>query len=227
MGALPEAVRKVDFLRLVTFSEKSKFLEEVKLFDLVRVVAEVPAEELLKGLMLEVLVKLSRLIYIRSCTLLKIKEEPVIEEDEEPEDYELRERRYEFWSKLPMDNLLFDKRFLPNVVINGVTPDEKRVGITDLLKVMLKIIESELRLEEVAEKLPEVSIEEYMEEVKNYLEKVKSFKFMQFLKSKAVELKADVRKVVYYFLSVLFLSYYRICYLVQNTEEDDIEVVLI
>ncbi|NPA38842.1 MAG: hypothetical protein GXO57_00095 [Thermodesulfobacteria bacterium] len=195
--------------------------EKCNLVEVIKKLSSLSLDTFLKDFVLEVVIRISQILYWRSCRLLK--EDVFVEEPNEKDFAEERTIGYSYYKLIPLDNRLFEKRFLPSVYVE-FKEELDEVGIEFLVKVMLEVLEREAKKQEVVEVISCNSIEDYMERVKKELEVRKEIKFRSFLKEVGCFCKERVFDIVYYFLAILFLSYLRQCYLVQNSEEEDIKV---
>ena len=196
--------------------------DKCNLVEVVQKLSTLSPESYFKDLVLEFLIRLSQIIYWKSCKLLK---EKVVFEDENGEKKE-QFKGYVYYNLIPLNNCLFEKRFLPSVQVE-VRGEAEEIGIDVLIKVILKVLEREERKQEVVEVISRDSIEDYMQRIKEELEVKGEIRFKSFLKEVGCFCRDKIFDIVYYFLAILFLSYLGYCYLVQNNEEEDIRVYLL
>ncbi len=205
---------------LVKEVQRPSFVEKGNIIEAIALIKRLPIEELLKDVFLEVLIRISRIIYLRSCLLLKIKqeEEEVTTEIVRPIE---QDGLGVYHKGLLGREELYKERFFCRIEEEPLEEVYPENGVELIVRGILWVLDRMKGEVELKERLPEVSIEEYMSEVRSYLRDKGGFKFLEFLRSKKL---LDLAKVVYYFLAILFLSYARECYLVQNSEDEDIGV---
>jgi len=185
----------------------------------------------LNEIFLEFLIKLSEAIYWKSCLLLNIQSK-----EQEKEIKNLREFKFEedlikgglkYCKALSLERVLYEKIFLPcipNILEKFNERDFQKKGQKNLiLKAIISILDREEVKEEILENLTSLSIEFYLETSKEYLQRRISFTFKEMIEEKLGKMKKDnLLEVIYYFLSFLFLCFEDLCYMVQNSENEDI-----
>ncbi|QER41338.1 hypothetical protein F1847_00760 [Thermodesulfobacterium sp. TA1] len=213
------------------FTKNKQEVLKYNLSDFVSLLATVPIPKLFSGLFLELIVKLSEALYWKSCLLLNTPPKEEVNPDEEsPQEEEFfRKREFCYYQLIPFDRVLEEKIFLPQSPDIHIDPtevlskEETQQALNLLLQAFIRVLERENLKTEVLERLPHLSIEDYIEEVHQFLQKRPSFYFKEFLRTKRV----DLLKVVCYFLALLFMCFYEQCRLVQNHEQEDILVIKI
>lgn len=211
------------------FTKNKQEVLKYNLSEFVALLSTVPLPKLFSGLFLELIVKLSEALYWKSCFLLNTRpqEEPQPSEESYPEEEISIKRQFHYYNLIPLDRVLEDKVFLPKsseVQLPSdefLTSPESQQAFNLLLQALLRVLQRETLKTEVLEKLPQVSIEDYIDEVYQFLQQNTSFYFEDFLKTRNL----DVLKVVCYFLALLFMCFYEQCRLVQNSEYEDILVI--
>jgi segregation and condensation protein A len=179
----------------------------------------------LNEIFLEFLIRLSEAIYLKSCLLLNIHNgnEEKVEDLEGTSLKEILEERFNYYQALPLGRILFEKVFLSRIPYVFEKEDKKIfAGEREknlILKAILSVLSREEVKEEILKNFSTPSINFYIEDLKEYLEKKLSFSFKELIKE-----KKEVRflEVVYYFLALLFLCLEGVCYMVQNSENEDI-----
>jgi segregation and condensation protein A len=180
----------------------------------------------LNEIFLEFLIRLSEAIYLKSCLLLNIhngKEEKI----EDLEGNSLKEffleEKFNYYQALPLGRILFEKVFLSRIPYVFEREDKKSFAGEKEKNLILKAILSVLSREEVKEEILKnfsfLFIDSYLESLKEYLEKKLSFSFKELIKERK---EAEFLEIVYYFLALLFLYLEGYCYMVQNSENEDI-----
>jgi segregation and condensation protein A len=180
----------------------------------------------LNEIFLEFLIRLSEAIYLKSCLLLNIHNG----NEEKVEDLEgtslkefFLEERFNYYQALPLGRILFEKVFLSRIPYVFEKEDKKIfAGEREknlILKAILSVLSREEVKGEILKNFSSPSINFYIEDLKEYLEKKLSFSFKELIKE-----RKEVRflEVVYYFLALLFLYLEGVCYMVQNSENEDI-----
>ena len=185
----------------------------------------------LNEIFLEFLIKLSEAIYWKSCLLLSIQNKEQEKKIESLREFkfeeDLIEERLNYYKALPLERVLYEKIFLPyipNILEKFNERDFRKEEQKNLiLKAILSILDREEIKEEILENLASLSIEFYLETSKEYLQRRISFSFKEVIEEKLGKMKEDnFLKVIYYFLSFLFLCFEDLCYMVQNNENEDI-----
>lgn len=183
----------------------------------------------LNEIFLEFLIRLSEAIYLKSCLLLNIhngnKEE--IEDLEEISFKEslYLEKKFNYYRALPLERILFEKIFLGR--ISDILEKANKKKFADkgekslILRAILSILNQEEIKEEILKNFSVLSIEVYLENLKEYLEEKLSFSFKELIEEK-LEKEKNLLEIVYYFLALLFLYLEGLCYMVQNSENEDI-----
>jgi segregation and condensation protein A len=187
----------------------------------------------LNEIFLEFLIRLSEAIYLKSCLLLNVnvKEEEKLESVEAlsfEENFLFSDEKLNYYKALPLDRILFEKVFLgrlPEILENF--DKDRNLGKGErilILKAILSILNQEEIKEGVLKNFSSPSIEFYLNSLKEYLGKKISFTFKELINEKLGEKKGEEKflEVVYYFLSLLFLCFEEVCYIVQNHENEDI-----
>lgn len=187
----------------------------------------------LNEVFLEFLIRLSEAIYLKSCLLLNINvKEEKLESTEAlsfEKNFSFPEERLNYYKALPLDRILFEKVFLgrfPEILENFDKNRDLGEGKKILiLRAILSILNQEDIKEEVLKNFSSPSIEFYLKILKDYLEEKRSFTFKELINERLGEKeKGGFLEVVYYFLSLLFLCFEEVCYMVQNNENEDIIV---
>ena len=181
----------------------------------------------LSEIALELLMKVSKILHLKSQLVLS----SFFRESEETEDFPTEHSLIEPLSvELPMNRLLWEKVFLPKLsyeiferFANEVEAVE-RGDLTDLLRAMLRVLESEKMVEEVARRLPEYSVEDYIERVKEFLQKKGAFTFEELVCEIDFSSSKGLTQLIYYFLAVLFLCFQGMCSVVQQREFGEIQI---
>jgi len=179
----------------------------------------------LNEIFLEFLIRLSEAIYLKSCLLLNIHngKEEKIEDLEGTSFKEILEERFNYYKALPFGRILFEKVFLSRIPYVFEREDKKSFAGEKEKNLILKAILSVLSREEVKEEILKnfsfLFIDSYLENLKEYLEKKLSFSFKELIKERK---EAEFLEIVYYFLALLFLYLEGYCYMVQNSENEDI-----
>jgi len=179
----------------------------------------------LNEIFLEFLIRLSEAIYLKSCLLLNIHNgnEEKVEDLKGTSLKEILEERFNYYQALPLGRILFEKVFLSRIPYVFEKEDKKIfAGEREknlILKAILSVLSREEVKGEILKNFSSPSINFYIEDLKEYLEKKLSFSFKELIKE-----KKEVRflEVVYYFLALLFLCLEGVCYMVQNSENEDI-----
>lgn len=196
-------------------------------------------EQKFSWLFLEVLIKVSEFLRIKSIYLLNLYQgdtsEKISEENEIREVLEeiSLERDYaqnlyvNYGTLLPLESILWERVFLPVISIeeNEISRDlrlsfSREDLVEELVRVILRLLKEEALQLEVIERIPERSIEDYIEEILKKLNTRRSLYFKELL-----DLEIEPFQLVYYFLALLFLCFYGECVLVQNKEDEDILVL--
>ncbi len=215
-------------LRKVLSRDKISLID-LPIFDIIKIIKDIPSSKFFNDIVLEFIIKLSEAIYWKSCLLLNIPfEEPKEENIEEVK----HSKEFNYFKALTLDRILFDKIFVPEHQKNSIDDlnfkDEffNRGDINDLIKALLPILEREEMRIQFLENFSENSIDYYIEEIQEYMEDKSFFTFKEFLRERGntFEKKEFLLKVVYYFLALLFLCFYNYCILVQNNEREDIMI---
>jgi chromatin segregation and condensation protein Rec8/ScpA/Scc1 (kleisin family) len=183
---------------------------------------------LFSELFLELLIKISRILYLKSQFVLSRHLGQPEEIEESSEENPMPDP---LCIGLPLDKALWEKIFLPvpsrevfeRVAENGMTM-ESQGDLTELLKSILRILEGERMVKEVAERIPEKSIEDYIERVREILDKKGVFTFEELTSKIDFSCPEGLIHLVYYFLAVLFLCFQGICSVVQQREFGEIQV---
>ncbi|PMP98194.1 MAG: hypothetical protein C0169_00120 [Thermodesulfobacterium geofontis] len=178
---------------------------------------------------LEFLIKLSEAIYLKSCLLLNINvhngnKEEIEDLKEIPFEKSLKEKP-NYYKALSLERILFEKIFLGRIsdfpeksdIKNFKGEGEKSL----ILRAILSILNQEEIKEEMLKNFSALSIEFYLENLKKYLEEKLSFTFKGLIEEK-LEKERNFLEIVYYFLALLFLYLEGLCYMIQNSENEDI-----
>jgi len=186
----------------------------------------------LNEVFLEFLMRLSEAIYLKSCLLINtyVKSENEMETSKELkfEEYQV-EKKLNYYKALPLDRILFDRIFLSKVpeILEKISREKnlERGEKSLILKAILSILAREEFKERMQKNFSAFSIEFYMNELKKYLKEKISFSFRELIEEKVGKEKENrFAEIVYYFLSLLFLCFEEICYMIQNSENEDIVV---
>lgn len=196
-------------------------------------------EQRFSWLFLELLIRVSEFLRIKSLYLLNLYQgdisEKIADENEIREVLKevSSERNYtknlcvNYRNLLPLGNILGERIFLPVISLeeNEISKDlrlsfSKEDLVEEFVKGILRILKEEALQLEVIKKIPERSIEDYIEEILKRLNTKRSLYFRELL-----NLETDTFQLVYYFLALLFLCFYGECVLVQNKEDEDILVL--
>ncbi|MCD6490345.1 MAG: hypothetical protein J7K20_06445, partial [Thermodesulfobacterium sp.] len=180
---------------------------------------------------MEFLIKLSEAIYFKSCLLLNINSVNK-ENSEDLEESNLKEnlmeKRPNYYRALSLERILFEKIFLTKVSEDVLDNFDNKnfLGLGQkglILRAILSVLKREGVKEEILKNFSAYSIEFYLESLKDYLEKKISFSFKELIEEKLnKEENEKLLGVVYYFLSLLFLCLEDFCYMIQNSENEDI-----
>lgn len=186
----------------------------------------------LNEVFLEFLMRLSEAIYLKSCLLINIyvKSEDGMETSKELkfEEYQV-EKKPNYYKALPLDRILFDRIFLSRIpeILEKLGREKNLEGGEKslILKAILSILAREEFKEEMLKNFSFISIESYINNLKEYLEEKISFSFRELIEEKVgKERENRFVEIIYYFLSLLFLCFEEICYMIQNSESEDIIV---
>ena len=187
--------------------------------------------ENLNEIFMEFLIKLSEAIYFKSCLLLNINSVNK-ENSEDLEENNLKEnlmeKRPNYYRALSLERILFEKIFLTKVSEDVLDNFDNKnfLGLGQkglILRAILSVLKREGVKEEILKNFSAYSIEFYLESLKDYLEKKISFSFKELIEEKLnKEENEKLLGVVYYFLSLLFLCLEDFCYMIQNSENEDI-----
>ncbi len=189
----------------------------------------------LNEIFLEFLIKLSEAIYLKSCLLLNINidnGEKIIENEEKNGiEEKTKMERLSYHKVLSLERILFDKIFLSGIFEYIETLNkEENLGEAKkqlILKAILSVISKELTKERMIKNFSLPSIEFYLSDLRKYFEKKISFSFFELIEEKlGVEKENKFLEVIYYFLSLLFLCFEDYCYMIQNSEDEDIVIFL-
>ncbi len=173
---------------------------------------------------------LSQILKLKSYALLEkyfIKQENPEFEEEVP----FSESDEPIFFDLPRDRELYLQVFLPKVYVNIKDLEEvkledvKKLPFSELVKAVIKLVEEEKFKANIVEKMPEVSIEDYIERTKRMIEKKGTISFKNLLYELEKKDSLETIKVVYYFLSLLFLSFKGFCRLIQSMAFGEIFIV--
>jgi segregation and condensation protein A len=179
----------------------------------------------LNEIFLEFLIRLSEAIYLKSCLLLNIHNgnEKKIDDLEVPSFKEILEEKFNYYQALPFEKILFEKIFLSRIPYIFERDDKKNFAGEKEKNLILKAILSVLSKEEIKEEILKnfsfLSIDSYLESLKEYLEKKLFFSFRELIKERK---ETEFLKIAYCFLALLFLYLEGFCYMVQNSENEDI-----
>uniref|UniRef100_A0A7V4JPX7 Chromosome segregation and condensation protein ScpA n=1 Tax=Thermodesulfobacterium geofontis TaxID=1295609 RepID=A0A7V4JPX7_9BACT len=179
----------------------------------------------LNEIFLEFLIRLSEAIYLKSCLLLNIhnEKEEKNENLEGPSFKEILEEKFNYYQALPFGRILFEKIFLSRIPYIFERADKKSfAGEKEknlILRAILSVLSKEEVKEEILKNFSSLFIDPYLENLKKYLEKKLSFSFRELIKEKK---ETEFLKIAYYFLALLFLYLEGFCYMVQNSENEDI-----
>ncbi len=221
-----------EFEKLRKVLNRDKFaLFDLPLFNIVKLIKNISSSKLFNDIFLEFIIKLSEAFYWKSCLLLNISFEEPEEKNIEKVKYS---KEFNYFKALSLDRILFDKIFVPEFQkdsINGLNfKDESfnRGSINDLIKALLPLLEKEEMKIQFLENFSEISIDYYIEEIQEYMNNKSSFTFKEFLRERVntFEREEFLLKVVYYFLALLFLCFYNYCFLVQNSDKEDIIIFI-
>jgi len=237
MEKLPEILRFYeDFYQVLKgFSKNKVEISKFKILPYLSRLELLSRDQQSSWFFLEILLKISEFIYLKSIFLLRFyqqqtpeqtpKNEEVKKTYEEVSDSEIFTQKYAFL--LPFENILWEKVFLPVISLDKEIFFKKlkekvfkEEGLNELIKVILEILKEEEEKAAILEKFPEKSIESYIEEIFDQLKVKKSVYFSEFLSS-----ETDTLELVYYFLAILFMCFYGECVLVHNREGEDILIL--
>ncbi len=220
-----DVYQKFDKIKRSLIKDKG-YLFEISLSELVKSIGKLALSQFLSDIVLEFILKLSEAIYLKSCLLLNIPFENNEKEGSESREY-LKE--FDYFKALSTDRALFERVFVPEQ--RGFSWDLEdeflnNCSLNDLLVAILPVLEREKVKTLYLERSSGESIDYYIEDVQNYMESKDFFTFKELLKEKLTLYKGEefLLRVVYYFLSLLFLCFHNYCMLIQNNEEDDILV---
>jgi len=176
-------------------------------------------------LFLEILVRLSQALLIKSRILLNSYENPfeeakTLDGDEEDRVLEAEERDlfkrglFGFYRALPLERALEEGVFLAK--INGFESFfsfEERGNPGILIKALINLLERKKREKVLNIEFSEKNIEDYIKDLKEYIFQARTFTWEDFLREKGIK---SLLELVFYFLSLLFLVFSGACGVYQD-----------
>ncbi|MFN3567578.1 MAG: hypothetical protein ACK4UR_01555 [Caldimicrobium sp.] len=178
--------------------------------------------EKLNEVLLELILKISYAVYIKSKLLLEFSlKEP--ERENDLEIYSLIEEKKQlyYYQLLFTERILGEKIFIPRICIDDNENEIFEEGdINELISAIFLLLEREKKEKSFFLKLEEKNIEAYLEEMRCVLKDKKVFFWKEFLKEKK---NLDLKEKIYYFLSLLFLVFGGECGIYQD-EEGNIQI---
>lgn len=216
-----QLLNEVENLKRLFYQNKFNLLK-INFSEIVLSIFRFPLDFIFSEIFLEFIIKISEAIYWKSKILLNFDNEL-----EENEEISFREKNFFYYSKIPLNNILGEKTFLPKLskdILKNLNLDSilEKGDINLLLKAMIRVLEKEAPEIKILN-VPEISIEDYIKDAKEELNKRKSITFNEFIFEK--KNKGEIKKIleiIYYFLAFLFLCFQNYCSMVQTEEFGDI-----
>ncbi len=205
----------VENLRKI-FQNKRDALATISLSNLTLAFLQYFKEDLeaVNELSLEFLMRLSYALYLKSKLLLDQATEPISEELDEEMPSKETARTFSYYPLLLSRPKLGEELFLPRLQgFSEEVEDRERGDLNLLLSAFLFLLERQKKVTPMVIEWQEKDIEEYIEELREWLRERGIFTFEEWLYFKGL---LDIRDIVYYFLSLLFLVYMGECGLYQD-----------
>ncbi len=226
MKELPVIFQEVEVLQKA-FLKKDRQLLDRPFYPLVSFIKNfISQENQISEIVLELLMRISRMLYLKTQFILSSLSQ---KEEEEEEDWVEPQRISPVATYLPTERLLWEKVFLPEPSYKfleelGDIEIGNKGDLMQLLKALLRVLETEKTLQEVIERGPQNSIEDYIEKIQELLNTRGSFTFEEVISELDFSCREALIEVVYYFLAVLFLCFQGLCSVVQQREFGDIQI---
>jgi len=226
---LPVLFQEIEYLQKA-FLRKDEHLLDKPFYPVVSLIKDLIFQDnQISEVILEVLMRVSKMLYFKSQLVLSTflhREEK--EEEEEEKAGEIQEMRPVALS-LPTKRLLWEDVFLPEPSYNfwenlREVQFEEKGDLMMLLKAILRILEAEKSIQEVVERDFCYFIDDYIEKLQEVLQKKGAITFNELISELDFSSSEAQIHVVYYFLAVLFLCFQGLCSIVQQEEFGEIQI---